>query len=104
MVIPLGLGLIRRSSKSRDINYDSFIAYETISSSTLVVEVVTVVYLLTRYIISPLNSFIIYAYELLRFRLSINNISLKISKLSYPPKRRAIYRVVFRYRSTRLVA
>jgi hypothetical protein len=104
MVMPLGLGLIRRSSKSRDINCDSFAAYETISSSALVVEVVTVVYLLARYIISPPNSFIIYVYELLRSGLSINNASLEISKLSCLLKRRAIYRVVFRYRSTRLAA
>jgi hypothetical protein len=100
----LGLGLIRRSSKSRDINYDSFAAYEIISSSALIVEVVTVVYLLARYAISPLNSFIIYVYELLRSRLFINNTSFEISKLFCLPKRRAIYRVVFRYRSTRLAA
>jgi hypothetical protein len=87
----LGLGLIRRSSKSRDINYDSLATYEIISSFTLIVEVVTVVYLLARYVISPLNSFIIYVYELLRSRLFVNNTSLKISKLSCPPKRRAIY-------------
>jgi hypothetical protein len=100
MVILLGLGLIRRFSKSRDINYDSFTAYKTINSSTLIVEVITVVYLLARYIISPPNSFIIYVYELLRSRLSINNISLKILKLSYLLKRRVIYRIVFRYRRT----
>jgi hypothetical protein len=104
MVIPLGLGLIRRSSKSRDINYDSLATYEIISSFTLIVKVVTVVCLLARYIISPLNSFIIYVYELLRSGLSINNTSLEISKLFCLPKRRAIYRVVFRYRSTRLTA
>jgi hypothetical protein len=103
-VILLGLGLIRRFSKSRNINYDSFIAYEIISSFTLVVKVVTVVCLLALYIISPLNSFIIYVYELLRSRLFTNNTSLKISKLFCLPKRRAIYRVVFRYRSTRLAA
>jgi hypothetical protein len=65
MVILLGLGLIRRSLKSRDMNYDSLAICEIISSSALVVEVVTVVCLLARYAISPLNSFIIYIYELL---------------------------------------
>jgi hypothetical protein len=100
----LGLGLIRRSSKSRDINYDSFTIYEIISSSTLIVEVVTVVCLLARYIISPLNSFIIYVYELLRFGLFANNTLLEILKLSCLLKRRVIYRVVFRYRRMRLVA
>jgi hypothetical protein len=104
MVILLGLGLIRRSSKSCDINYDSFTTYEIISSFALIVEVVTVIYLLARYIISPLNSFIIYVYELLRFRLSINNTSFEISKLSCLPKRRVIRRVVFKYRSMRLAA
>jgi hypothetical protein len=96
--------LIRRSSKSRDINYDFLAAYEIINSFALVVKVVTVVYLLTRYIISPLNSFIIYVYELLRFRLFINNTSLKISKLSCLLKRKVIYWVVFRYRRMRLAA
>jgi hypothetical protein len=104
MVMLLGLGLIRRSSKSRDMNCDSLAAYETISSFALVVEVVTVVCLLARYVISPLNSFIIYVYELLRSGLSVNNASLEISKLSCLPKRRVIYRVVFRYRNTRLAA
>jgi hypothetical protein len=103
-VILLGLGLIRRSSKSYDINYDFLAIYETISSFTLVVEVVTVVCLLARYIISPLNSFITYIYKLLRFRLFVNNTSLEISKLFCLLKRRAIYWVVFRYRSTRLAA
>jgi hypothetical protein len=91
MVILLGLGLIRRSSKSRDINCDFLATYEIISSSALVVEVVTVVCLLARYIISPLNSFIIYVCELLRSGLFVNNTSLKISKLSCLLKRRVIY-------------
>jgi hypothetical protein len=86
------------------MNYDSFATYETISSSALIVEVITVVCLLARYAISPLNSFIVYVYELLRSGLSINNASLKISKLSYPLKHKVIYRVVFKYRRTRLIA
>jgi hypothetical protein len=86
------------------MNYDFLAVYEIISSFALIVEVVTVICLLARYIISPLNSFIIYIYELLRSRLFVNDASLEISKLSCLPKRRVIYRVVFRYRSIRLAA
>ena len=55
----------------------SFTIYNRANNSASILNIITISYLFTLYIISPLNSFIIYPYKLfLLIELSVNNISL----------------------------
>jgi len=59
------------------IKIASFTVYNRANNLASILNVITIPYLFALYIISPLNSFIIYPYKLfLLTELSVNNVSL----------------------------
>jgi len=76
VIISLG-SLIYSSFSNRNINKASFITYNSVRSLASIVDIITISYLLTFYIIKPPNNLIVYPYELfLSIILSINEVLL----------------------------